>query len=501
MRTFLNKQILFAFILISFFAGAYAPSSHFSRVPYTEAQTDCAGPCASEATSLQQLVKETVGTAASVASEGLDRQLVLKEFGYDGIASEIRGLILRQITSSIVQWINTGFQGSPAFVTDLEGFLIDTADQVAGRFIQRSELFGFICDPFELDVRIALELQYQATIEDEVQCTFTESIGNIQNFVNGTFAEGGWVGWFELTQRPQNTPVGSAIVLSLERDAQIRTAQKNAEKELDWGNGTFPKKVCEFVEGEITEDGACKVTMPGAYIQEQLNSALSLGTDELVVADEINEILGALFAQLAQQAIAGANGLLGLASQGISDAINGSGGNQSYLDAMVNERVPTSNNSLSIFNNAIGLENEYRRLFAGVSETVDSLREENSTSTARYAGCYNVRIPSRITSYQTTADREVAAAENNIALLNLMVAELQSPNITPEQKQQIYTTFQNLQADRSLHGEIDIAEAELDLRDFDPDVREFEQTMAAEVSRCRELEGDAIAEEIGGSGR
>ena len=44
------------------------------------------------------------------------------------------GRVMRQITRDIVAWIETGFEGSPAFVTNLNGFMTDLADAAAGHW-------------------------------------------------------------------------------------------------------------------------------------------------------------------------------------------------------------------------------------------------------------------------------------------------------------------------------------------------------------------------------
>ena len=92
-------------------------------------------------------IKTAVVSAANAASDaiqaGLMTSLNIKEFTLDGIVAGLLKTALKSITRSILNWINSGFKGSPAFVTDLDGFLLDLADQTAGDFIYGTKL-GFL---------------------------------------------------------------------------------------------------------------------------------------------------------------------------------------------------------------------------------------------------------------------------------------------------------------------------------------------------------------------
>ena len=52
---------------------------------------------------------------------------------YEGAGMEHR-TAPDHMTRDIVAWIETGFEGSPAFVTNLNGFMNDLADAAAGRW-------------------------------------------------------------------------------------------------------------------------------------------------------------------------------------------------------------------------------------------------------------------------------------------------------------------------------------------------------------------------------
>ena len=156
------------------------------------------------------------GTIQETLSATANTTLQLKELGLDGIANKLAQQAVRQMTTSIVRWINTGFEGSPAFVTDLGGFLKEVADNVAGDFIYGSEL-GFLCSPFELNIRAALEIQYATPFEERASCTLTDIVGNV-NGVATSFSDSltSWDDWFEVTTKPQNNQYGAYMLAQQE---------------------------------------------------------------------------------------------------------------------------------------------------------------------------------------------------------------------------------------------------------------------------------------------
>jgi hypothetical protein len=61
-----------------------------------------------------------------------------KTFIGDRLAVMITNQIIQRMTASIVNWINTGFQGSPAFLTNPEAFFTDVGDQITGEFLKKN---------------------------------------------------------------------------------------------------------------------------------------------------------------------------------------------------------------------------------------------------------------------------------------------------------------------------------------------------------------------------
>jgi len=266
--------------------------------------TICAFGFQIEKTNAQPVPTFDAATVAQTTFIAANTSIVAeKELILDGIVTAAGKIVISNITSSIVTWINSGFEGNPAFITDPGSYFTDVADQIAGNFIAGTEL-GFLCEPFALDIRIALALNYSSTYTQRNYCRLSDAVSNIENFAKfteGDFSQGGWDSWFEITQNPQNNPMGA--YLAAQSELSLRTSRGQSIKllEADWGQGFLSYQKClaeHEVTGECVEKGP--IETPGTVIESQLANTLYTGIRQLEIADEINEIVGALVGQLVQ---------------------------------------------------------------------------------------------------------------------------------------------------------------------------------------------------------
>ena len=104
-----------------------------------------------------------------------------KEACLDSVASLMAKLALAYMTRSIVNWINSGFQGDPTFVSNPEKFFKDIANDISGEFIKGLGLEG-LCDPLKPQIMIALAQlneppSFRCTLRDAVKTlTISEKI-------------------------------------------------------------------------------------------------------------------------------------------------------------------------------------------------------------------------------------------------------------------------------------------------------------------------------------
>lgn len=255
------------------------------------------------------------GTAANLALKTADTNT---DF-WSCLTRAIAKQVLAQMTQSIVNWINSGFNGKPAFLQNSQAFFANVADQTAGQFIAGSGL-AFLCSPFSLKIKIAIATAY-ANRNAAPSCTLTQVISNVTGFMNGNFSAGGWNGIVSFVTVPSNNPfggfataqvrLGNAILSSQQQNGSLisqtgyvasvnLTAQSCNNASNTYGvaastNGKVPCPLgCE-----------CKVTTPGQAISDSLDSANKATFDSLNMAKNFDEIIGALITQLVTKMLQG----------------------------------------------------------------------------------------------------------------------------------------------------------------------------------------------------
>lgn len=325
MDTFFNllKKSLIALVFVVFgFMATYVPQP-FNNIDTVEAGGAAGG--AKEVTQQLNRVQLGIINAATTASKYFDgitsamtSNLWVKENILDGIGWALAKGMVSSMVQSLVNWINSGFQGSPAFVQDLQGFLLQAGDKAIGEYISKLGALGsFVCSPFRLDVQIAVSLQYnrERANQPAPTCSLSGIVGNFEQFISGDFSEGGWSNWFKITSTPQTyTPYGAILSAQVGGRAAVINAKGEKMTILDFGDGFLSGEICDVVHGPGGDREDCFISKPGKIIEEALSFNLDSGRQSLIAADEINEVIAALLGQLANKALTGASGLLGLSA-------------------------------------------------------------------------------------------------------------------------------------------------------------------------------------------
>ncbi len=252
------------------------------------------------------------------AVESREASVINGKPGTNGLAWIAAKLIVQKLTAETVNYINSGFQGNPTFVTDPDKFFLDVGDDVASNYLSTNGALNQLCSPFKVQVRIALVKNRMAE-KQNYSCTLGTLEQNYENFTND-FSQGGWDAWFNVTQNNQSNPYGTYLDARDQLAIQIGTAKSNYANQLNWGQGFLSYEKCTKYEGSFMQGGkeqgtgAClkKTTVtPGSVINDALKKALGSSVDALNAADSVNEIFGALANLAISKVINGAKGLLG----------------------------------------------------------------------------------------------------------------------------------------------------------------------------------------------
>ena len=309
-----------------------------------------------------------------------------KDFILDRAATAIAKQLLHQLTTSVINWINTGFEGSPSFITNPNGFFLDAADQVTGEFLEGGGggPLSNLCSPFSFDIRLTLALQMSARNSQRYTCTLGKIIQNtkdaaargitINGFNAGDFSQGGWASFVALSTEPQNSYSGAYLYAHSDLLSRISKKHSEVNMDLNRGRGFLSFNRCKDVTENVTsgdmalsesqgeqfkqfgnqtaqtgqaEDGestslkkkvdkktggvtyqSCKTETPGSVIENSLANQLGSSVRELELADSINAVFDALVSKMVSVALE-----KGLST--LSD--NDSGGKGSYTARILNE--------------------------------------------------------------------------------------------------------------------------------------------------------------------
>ena len=271
-----------------------------------------------------------------------------------GFAIIIGKALLHTFTQSVIKWINSGFEGSPSFVTNPEGFLNNVADQAIGEVIEG--ISPLLCAPFRINLRFSLGLNLSLNSKESIHCKLSDVLANVRGaydgFVGGAIGSGNLSQWIHIAGTPQNNPYGAYIATTNKLSLGITSATGKEVKLLDWGQGFKSWKDCEkygpdvvvkkngatLLQSDevtpITRKGPCikegPIKTPGSVIVGNTTGALNSTFRELELANEIDAVVGALINQMLKQVMGAGAGLLGAGKGG------GSSG-YSYADSLITD--------------------------------------------------------------------------------------------------------------------------------------------------------------------
>ena len=231
-----------------------------------------------------------------------------KEFVGNKLAVMIANQLIQRMTASVVNWINTGFEGSPAFLTNPEGFFTDVGDQITGELIDKTGALSQLCSPFSFDLRLNIALNQASSMNKRYSCTLQTIINNsrnsvnnigrnsgiimtgsadgatLGNFINGDFSQGGWGGFVAYTTQAQNNPIGAWIMADSDLHSRIDQKKASTNNDLNRGAGFLSWNKCTDVTNQFTLDpsmGGTDVPADGRSTLEIAGSQYGLNPSDI----------------------------------------------------------------------------------------------------------------------------------------------------------------------------------------------------------------------------
>jgi hypothetical protein len=259
-----------------------------------------------------------------------DDAVAVKEYVLDPLAYVASKVVLQSVTKSVVNWVNSGFKGSPAFATDLNKNLQSVSDGYAAGFLRQFNSNSSVNSPFRDVISAQLKNNYykssgKSGFFDTNKFTLGQKSKNPTAFLNGDFSQGGFNAFLAAGQNCGTNPYCLGNAAGEQLAGGVAKAADTRKTELNWGQGWLSSHgTCDTAEQLAQSDSAVElgvtdtcdnsqISTPGSVIHDQAVKVFGSGVDQLVAADEINEILGTLMAQMVSKTLT--SGLSSLSSK------------------------------------------------------------------------------------------------------------------------------------------------------------------------------------------
>jgi hypothetical protein len=298
-----------------------------------------------------------VQTIINVYQEG---EGIYKEFVLDPLAWVVGKQAAQSVVKSVITWAGNGFDGEPSFVTDLNSNMLRVGDTVAEDFLKQYLENNSVNSPYRDEIANSIRSDYYRSTGPTAffnsnKYDLDQYSEDPDAFTSGDFSKGGWTAWWAVNSNPQNNPRGAYVTAQGALGSSVQNAQSNRSAELDWGSGFLAYRgncnsthsgastgtgtqnsgtggvtVTSGTENTtqngvvvtnnqgggtqngVTTTGGSQVSLSGTFdclltntiqtqgatIKASVDKALGSGIDQLVCADEFNEIVGSLFSSL-----------------------------------------------------------------------------------------------------------------------------------------------------------------------------------------------------------
>ncbi|MBX4209601.1 hypothetical protein KW799_02845, partial [Candidatus Parcubacteria bacterium] len=324
----------------------------------------------------KSLFGKLTGSAVPIANSTIETSTAgtyIKDCVLTPIAITMARTMARNISNSIVNWINNDFKGRPGFVTDINGLIADSADETIGGFIYGSDL-NFLCQPFSFQIRLALATRYSQSFQEQIRCSVSDITRNVGSFAKNN-GGAGWNNWLEITTQSQNNVYGAYLMADSQLAQNLQGNLDKLNNMLNRNGGFLDFETCDRYETQtevnarIKSGGAFQAQAgtnyisktnptggfaggpgslntsakntpsvtsnafskgfesatdtkprclksstktPGSLVEAQATKVLGSWADQLNLANDIDQIVGALISHFADKMISGTQGFLGL---------------------------------------------------------------------------------------------------------------------------------------------------------------------------------------------
>lgn len=404
--------------------------------------------------------------------------LVYKECVLRGIVNRQREAATAGILKQVVNTIETGRNGNPQYSKDLA---TERADKYTGAIVSalQNPALNEINPAFSASVKRAVAQGYRQALTapgNQFKCGYT---GNLQAALQGNEFS------MELLQHLMNPACN--MYWSYQQVNNYVHSVAGAEVEdmmtkLGWGQGYYGVEQCDAYGTN------CKTLTPGSTVRSNFNQVIQSGFNQLQQANDIDQMVGALFSGITSQVLGDNRGIAGLMQK--------TGTQASYIDQVVTEaaqglRTAAGNAALQILNAAKQVELNFKQAWSAVSqELLSTTRHLRTIENA----CWNLIIENvcegslaadktctekggtaklkvatstafsqqvindRVRSIASTTEDNIKKTDNAITLIDRLIAGITNSASLDAQRVALQQ-LDNLTAQRALHSQYDLQQA------------------------------------------
>lgn len=317
-----------------------------------------------------------VNDAAVTLNSGI---LVYKECVLRPLQDRLRESAMSALFKKNYVGVETGRDGNKRYVVDPGDEELIVSDKVT-LVILTDGTYDAINPAFRETVRRAVAANWQAETRSNknLECDYNGDLrADITDPTGRPFVPEN----FEMLRDPACNEFFVYQMAREERDARIAQALEYQRMQWDWGRGFY--SVTDNAEDPLAE----KILTPAATVQESYQTVLDSPVHQLESANDIGQMIGALFAGVTTQALTDSGGLAGLAQ--------GAAGQPSYLDQVARESSQgvigaAVNAALTILNASRQIETRYLAAMNAIASTLT--QAINQLRNAERA-CWNLVIP------------------------------------------------------------------------------------------------------------
>lgn len=303
------------------------------------------------------------------------QQCVLREV-IDRMRESVTSALVKQNVAALL----TGRNGSAMFVQQPSSEAVSQAMNPAVlNWLQKGGLNG-VTDPQTRSLMVsAIATGYKAALspDDLLGCPVTTNDALLK------------------IATPGCTPLSTYWLAQTRANEVASAAANDLMIQWNWGRGFYPQQTTDANGNPLT-------TAPSTLVDTIANQTVTSGFDQLQNANDIGQMIGALFAGLGTQVLSSSNGLTGLAQS--------STGNPSYLDQLAAEssaglRDAAVNAAITQLSASQQVEQQYFQILSSIAQTltqtIGQIRAQENT-------CWNLIIQ-KVCATPVTADKTCTA--------------------------------------------------------------------------------------------